>query len=67
MKIYAYKGNAELGKEALGTFDKLLFDDLKTNWGIIRRCKQVFKTDDFMVYSYSNFYDNNTFRQIFHE
>jgi hypothetical protein len=66
MNIYAYKGNKELGQEELGTFNKLMFSDLKSKWGILRRCRQAFKGNDFRVYSYSNFYDDKTFREIDH-
>ena len=62
MKFYAYKGNYELGKEPLGTFDKMMFE-LKTTKGALRRCYQCFKTD-FRLYYYSNFYDNKTFKEV---
>ena len=65
MKIYAYKGTADLGKESLGTEGKLMFE-LKARWAILRRCKQAFKDNNFRVYSYTNFYNDATFTEIRH-
>lgn len=65
MKYYAYAGNYELGKEPLGTADKLLIWDLTAMWAILRRCRRVFGMS-FRLYSYTNFYDDKTFREIRH-
>lgn len=62
MKFYVYKGSKPLGQEQLGSDGKYLWSDLKTIGGAIKRAKRTFKSNDFMLYSYSNFYDNKTFK-----
>jgi len=66
MNIYAYAGDKELGKEDLGTSNKLMFKDLISIRAILRRCTKTFGGNNFRVYSYTNFYDNKTFREIKH-
>ena len=60
MKFYAYRGQAALGQEPLGTAGRLLFE-LKTVAGAVRRCQRLFG-NDFRLYSYSHFYRDETFR-----
>jgi len=63
MKFYAYKWDVPLGTEPLGTDGKLLFE-LKTVRGAMNRCKRYLKTSDFRLYTYTNFYDDKTFKQV---
>jgi hypothetical protein len=63
MKFYAYIPT-ESGDEPLGTFNKLLFE-LKTVRGAITRAKRIFKTDNFKVFWYNNFYDDKTFHRVY--
>jgi hypothetical protein len=60
MKFYAYIPTVR-GKEPTGSANKLLFE-LRTIEGAIRRAKRILNTDNFQLYSYSNFYDNKTFK-----
>ena len=60
MKFYAYCGKEDLGKESLGTSGRLLFE-LKTIAGAIRRCQRLFG-NGFRLYSYTNFYRDETFK-----
>jgi hypothetical protein len=62
MKFYAYKGKLPLGKEPLGTFDKLIFE-LRTKKGAIRHCEKYLGLK-FMLYTYYNFFDDKTFTLI---
>ena len=63
MKFYAYKGRYSLGKEPLGTFGKMMFE-LKTVEGAIRKVTKVYGPD-VSIYSYTNFYRDETFRRIY--
>ena len=64
MGFYAYLGNAELGSEPLGSFGRMVIADLKTARGAIRRCNKYWAGKEFRVYSYTDFYDDNTFRRV---
>jgi hypothetical protein len=64
MKFYAYLSELPLGKEPLGTAGKLLFE-LKTKKGAIKHCQRIWKEKKFHIYTYTNFYDNDTFRVVF--
>ena len=65
-KFYAYSGLYELGKEPCGSDGRMLFE-LKTTLGAVNRCARVFKDKPFMLYTYTNFYDNKTFRLVYRE
>ena len=62
MKFYAYKGKEPLGKEPLGSFNKQIIE-LKTVNGAKRRCINAWGSD-YSLYSFTNIYDDKTFRQI---
>jgi len=62
MKYYAYKGRKPLGREALGTSGKLLFE-LKTDDRAIRRALRHF--GECSVFKYRSFYDDKTFTRIY--
>lgn len=66
MKFYAYKGDYEIGHEPCGTEGKLMFE-LKTTRGAIKRVRGIFKSSPFKLYTYTNFYDDNTFRVVDHD
>lgn len=60
--FYAYKPQAD-GRARLGTEGRLLFK-LKTKRGAIRRATRALGYN-VCVYTYSNFYDNKTFRKVY--
>lgn len=64
MGFYAYLGNAELGSEPLGSFGRMVIADLKTKQGALRRCNKYWKDRTFRIYSYTNFYDERTFKRV---
>jgi hypothetical protein len=61
MKFYAFKGNHELGAEPCGTEGRILFE-LKTFWGARRKARALLGPV-YKLFTYSNFYDDKTFRQ----
>lgn len=63
MNFYAYKGKAELGKEPLGTFDKMIIKGLKTVSGAKRRAVKRFGKD-YRIFRFTNFYGNKTFTEV---
>lgn len=62
MKFYAYIMDKD-GKEPFGTANRLLFT-LKTINGATNRCFRIFKGKPYKLFSYTNFYDDKTFREI---
>ncbi len=62
MKIYAYK-ITDTGREPTNPEDKLLYE-LKTIKGGVRRAIKILG-ENCRVYIYRNFYDKNTFEQIY--
>lgn len=64
MGFYAYLGNAELGSEPLGSFDRMVITDLKTKQGALRRCNKYWVGKEFRIYSYTDFYDESTYRRV---
>ena len=62
--FYAYKGDAELGKEPLGTEDRYVWKDLKTLKGAIDRMNS-FGYKSFRIYTFADFYDNKTFKLVY--
>lgn len=63
MGYYAYIPTKD-GKEPLGTENRLIIRDLKTVRGVINRCKTAFKDKTFKLYSFTNFYDGSTYKEI---
>lgn len=63
MKFYAYIPDKN-DNEPLGTEGKLLFE-LKTINGAIKRCEKYLKV--YRLYTYTNFYDDKTFRLLDHK
>lgn len=66
-KFYCYKGNYNLGSEPLGTEGRHIFEDLQTLRGAINRIKKWYHYEHFRIYSYSNFYDDKTFKLIYEQ
>ncbi len=64
MSFYAYLGDYEFGTEPLGTGNKMIIPDLKTARGAIRRCNKYWKGKVFRVYSFTDFYDDSTYRRV---
>ena len=65
MGFYAYLGDYEFGTEPLGTGNKMIIPDLKTARGAIRRCNKYWKGKVFRVYSFTDFYDESTYRRVY--
>ena len=61
-KYYAYIPRDD-GTEPIGSENKTMFE-LKTNAGAIRRCKRYFGNKRFRLHTYTNFYDDITFRLV---
>ena len=62
MKFYAYAGNYNLDEVPCGTSGKILFE-LQTFAGAHRRARSMLgKT--YRLYTYTNFYDDETFREV---
>jgi len=61
MKFYAYIPKED-GSAPMGTANKLLFE-LKTHKGAIRRAGRLLG-NPFCVFTYRNFYDSKTFKDI---
>ena len=61
MKFYAYRPTKD-GKEPLGTSGKLLFE-LETIGGAHKRARRYLGTT-YMLFRYTNFYDDKTFRRV---
>ena len=64
MGFYAYLGNDELGSEPLGSGNKMIIPDLKTARGAIRRCNKYWSGKEFRVYSFTDFYDESTYKRV---
>jgi hypothetical protein len=62
MKFYAYLPDKN-GNEPLGSFNKLLFQ-LKTISGARRKVDRIFNGENHKLFSYTNFYDDKTFKDI---
>ena len=65
VKFYAYLGNAEFGEESLRHGRIMIIDDLKTVKGAIKRCRRYWGIEKFRIYSFTNFYDGNTFTRVY--
>jgi hypothetical protein len=65
MDFYAYRGNADLGQEKLGTDNRAMLH-YKTNGEAVRRCLKKWPDNIFRLYSYTNFYNDKTFKEIEH-
>lgn len=64
MKFYIYNENVPLGSESLGSQGKMIIEDLKTLKGAINRAKRSGYTH-FRIYTFSNFYDDSTFKEVY--
>jgi hypothetical protein len=65
MEFYAYKGNKPLCQENLGSEGRRLLSDLKTVRSVINRIHDSWKSEGYMIYSFTNFYNTNTFTHLF--
>ncbi len=64
-KYYAYLGNYEFGEESLREGRIMIIDDLKSVESVIARCRRYWGIEKFRVYSFTNFYDESTFRRVY--
>lgn len=65
MKFYSYKGHMPLGSEPCGTEGKSM-DELKTVQGVVNRLRKCGWVD-FNIYTYSNFYDRQSFKLVYQQ
>lgn len=63
MNFYAYIPN-ERGEEPIGSTNRLIIRNLKTVKGAIKTCKLDFKDKPFKLFTYTNFYKEETFKEI---
>ena len=61
--FYAYVPRED-GTEPLGTANRLIIRNLKTARGAEKRAKTAFGEKKFRLFTFTNFYDNKTFRQL---
>lgn len=64
MRFYCYKGDHELGKEPLGSADRMIWRDLKTIQGAVRRATRLWGAGGFRLFSFTNFFDDRTFKEV---
>lgn len=74
--FYAYFINAEIKEnldgfddEPIGTADRMIWRDLKTVKGAVRRIQnyKVAKTKAWKIFSFTNFHDRNSFKLVAHK
>jgi hypothetical protein len=64
-QFYCYKGLHDLGSEPCGTEGRHIFHNLKTLRGAINRVNKWYKYGHFKIYSFTNFYDDKTFKLVY--
>lgn len=62
MEYYAYIPKED-GLEPLGTENRLIMKNLKTQNGAIRKARRILG-NSCKVFSYTNFYNDKTFKQV---
>lgn len=60
MNFYAFVPDKN-GYSPVGTEGRHLIHNLKTIAGAMRRARRYLGTEQYVLYSYTNFYDNKTF------
>ena len=71
MKFYAYipksgkpySGHPKTGDAPIGTGNQLLFE-LKTITGAHKRARSAFRGKPYKMFTYTNFYNEDTFRRV---
>ena len=63
MNFYAYKGTHDLGKEPLGSDNRMIWRGLKTPRSPKKTCRELWG-DNFRLFSFTNFYDDTTFQRV---
>ena len=61
-KFYAYAGDHKFGEEPLGTSGKIIFE-LQTMAGARRRARSMLG-EAYRLYTYTNFYNDETFKEV---
>lgn len=61
--FYAYRGSMPLDRSPVGTGEQSVYRDIKTAAGASRRAARRWP-DGYSVYSFTNFYDDQTFRLV---
>lgn len=65
MNYYTHKGTMPLGQEGLGTSGRYFDRDLKTLRGVINRNLKQRRLNSFTIYTFTNIYDNNTYKKVY--
>lgn len=63
-QFYAYVPDSR-GEEPCGGTNKVIIKDLKTARGALNRCLKAFKEKPFRLYTFTNFYNEDTFTLIY--
>lgn len=64
--FFAYQGSDELGSKPLGTLNRSLWSDLKTERGARNRCKARWGSDYRLYYVYhGDVYDASAYSELF--
>lgn len=64
MNFYCYKGTHPLGEEPIGTADRYIYRNRKSLVILIRRLLSYGWTT-FSIYTFTNFYDDSTFKLVY--
>ena len=67
MNYYTHKGTMPLGQEGLGTSGRYIDKDLKTLRGVINRNIRQRRLNSFTIYTFTNIYDNNTYKKVYQQ
>lgn len=66
MEFYAYitlnPGCESMNDEPLGSMGRMIIREYKTVRGAVNKCKRLWEGKSFKVYSFTNFYDDKTFK-----
>lgn len=64
MNYYAFIPRED-GKSPLGTANRVVIRDFKLERNAKKRARVSLNTDKFVMFRYSNFYDNKTFKLVY--
>jgi hypothetical protein len=67
MNYYTHKGTMPLGQEGVGTSGRYIDRDLKTLRGVINRNVRQRRLNSFTIYTFTNVYDNNTYKRVYQQ
>ena len=68
MRFYSYVTEdpkaPNLSDDPIGTMGKTIDRDLRTLRGVVKRCRKAWPGRCFKVFSFTNVYDDNTFKLL---